>query len=525
MSFFDRKKKDNDDNYSDLNNPSYQNPQPQSDQNSFDQAQNQFNNAPGMGMQYAPNGQDFNNGMNGMNTNNNNNGVNGNESMPNDNNNNYFFDQNQPQANPQAQPQNPQPQQQDQSQVVQDQQQPQQAPQQPVMDNGDNDEWKYTEQNLQSTLNQSADLKAQLRSQLLADRSYCNHVLRNTGSDQTETRKQATDRISSINASLKDWFGTDEMANEIYLDTDRDYYVFSDDIAANPDSLVTSMWQQLTKTLQEKGLLANTISVTYNDQVDQTWMNYQNAGFVDGNSFLLNMYNELQGRNSNVTVAPAEIPFDENYRVQHVSDKVDKILNADDKLIMEVSRSANHQLQIIRHYKNNNLLSRDIFDVNGVISATQFYDHRNANKVVRENFYRQDGTLVLIKSYTADEPYIQLFSEGNVLISTFDSDEELIVWWIKNRALKQSEATIFISINSKYYKRILSLRDYGYEVIPIVMKQSENSEAVSNLIEGKDKVTAVMAGSDQVNTYLNKNSKNKLDITTLKEIETPIYKQ
>jgi len=72
---------------------------------------------------------------------------------------------------------------------------------------------------------------------------------------------------------------------------------------------------------------------------------------------------------------------------------------------------------------------------------------------------------------------------------------------------------------------MLSLRDNGIEVIPIVMKQSENADAVSDLIEGKDKVAAVFVGSDQVNTYLNKSSKNKLDITTLKEIDTPIYKQ
>ena len=202
-----------------------------------------------------------------------------------------------------------------------------------------------------------------------------------------------------------------------------------------------------------------------------------------------------------------------------------KILDADDKLVMEVSRTANHQLQIIRHYKDNSLLSRDIFDVNGVISATQFYDHRNANKVVRENFYRQDGTLVLIKSYTANEPYIQLFSEGNVLISTFDSDEELIVWWLKSQALRQSEATIFVSINSEYYKKLLTLRDSGFEVVPIVMKQSENADIISDLIEGKDKISAVMAGSDQVNTYLNKNAKNTLDITTLKEIDAPVYKE
>jgi len=497
MSFFDRKKKDNDDNYSDLNNPSYQNPQP--DQNNFDQAQNQFNGSQtGMGTQFAPNDQNFNNNQN--------------------NNNNYYFDQNQPQQPNQAQGQPIQP---------DSQMQPgmDQMNQQPAQDQGmGSEEWQYTEQNLQNTLDQSSDLKAQLRSQLLAERSYCNHILRNVGSDQVDERHQATDRITEVNASLKEWFGTDEMANEIYLDENRQYYIFTDDLDANPDKDTSQMWQQLTTTLSSRGLLANAISVTYNDQIDQTWMNYQNAGFIDGNAFLLNMYNELQGRNLNTPVTPAEIPFDADYRVQHVSDKVDKILDADDKLVMEVSRTANHQLQIIRHYKDNSLLSRDIFDVNGVISATQFYDHRNANKVVRENFYRQDGTLVLIKSYTADEPYIQLFSEGNVLISTFDSDEELIVWWLKNQALKQTDATIFVSINSAYYKKLLTLRDHGFEIIPIVMKQSENAEIVSDLIEGKDNISAVMAGSDQVNTYLNKNAKNKLDITTLKETETPIYK-
>ena len=111
------------------------------------------------------------------------------------------------------------------------------------------------------------------------------------------------------------------------------------------------------------------------------------------------------------------------------------------------------------------------------------------------------------------------------MISTFDNDEDLIFWWLKNQALKQSTSTIFVSINSEYYKKLLELRDYGFEVIPIIMKQSENAQIVSDLIEGKDKVNAVLAGSDQVNTYLNKNSKNKLDITTLKELDTPIYKE
>ncbi|GEO48258.1 hypothetical protein [Companilactobacillus kimchii] len=475
MSFFDRKKKDNDDNYSDPNNSSYQTPQ-QPGQNNFDPSQGQFNNDPNMGMgtQFTPNNQDFNTG-----------------------NNNYYFG-----------PQEPQPQ-----------------AQAPVQGQPDNEDWEYTEQSLQNTLDQSADLKSQLRSQLLADRSYCNHLLRTVGSDQIDERRQATDRINDINDSLKEWFGTDEMANEIYLDPNTSYFVFTDDLAANPDSDTTSMWQQMTMTLADRGLLANAISVTYNDQIDATWMNYQNAGFVDGNAYLLNMYNELQGRNLNVPVTPAEIPFDADYRVQHVTDKVDKILDANDKLVMEVSRDSNHQLQIIRHYKDDQVLSRDIFDVNGVISATQFYDHRNANKVVRENFYRQDGTLVLIKSYTGDEPYIQLFSEGNVLMSTFDSDEDLIVWWLKNQALKQNTSTVFVSIGSDFYKKLLSLRDSGIEVIPIVMKQSENADRISSLIDGTDKVSAVIAGTDQVNTYLNKNAKNKMDITTLKEIETPIYKE
>src|SRR5699024_11630201 len=81
MSFFDRKKKENDDNYSDLNNPSYQNPQP--DQNNFDQAQNQYNDAQmNNGTQFG--GNDFNQPSQAA--------------QPGSN--DYFFGQNQPQMQP-----------------------------------------------------------------------------------------------------------------------------------------------------------------------------------------------------------------------------------------------------------------------------------------------------------------------------------------------------------------------------------------------------------------------------------------
>jgi len=310
------------------------------------------------------------------------------------------------------------------------------------------------------------------------------------------------------------------MANEIYLDPNRNYFIFTDQLDANPETSVSKMWQQITATLADHNLMANAISVAYDDQVNETWMNYQNAGWVDPNSYLLSMYNDLQGRSMNMAATPAEIPFEESYRIQHISDRTDKILDANDNLVMEVSRTSNQQLQVIRHYSNSKLLSRDIFDVNGVISATQFYDHHDPNKVVRENFYRQDGTLVLIKSYTNDDPYIQLFTQGNVLISTFDTDEDLIVWWLKNQALRQVEATIFVSIDSVYYKKLLSLRDSGFEVIPVIMTQDQNAKVITDLLSGKDQVTAVFAGSDKVNGYLNKNSKIKMDISTLIDVES-----
>src|SRR5699024_7785752 len=181
---------------------------------------------------------------------------------------------------------------------------------------------------------------------------------------------------------------------------------------------------------------------------------------------------------------------------KHLDDNTDKIINSDNELIMEVSRDNDQNLQVIRHYKSSKLLSRDIFDVNGVISATQFYDHHDPNKVVRENFYRQDGTLVMIKSYTDDEPLIQLFTPGNVLINTFESDDELIVWWLKHQALRQVSATIFVSIDSKYYKELLDLRTAGFEIIPVIMTQDQNAKSISESLNGTDKITAVFAGSD-----------------------------
>jgi len=396
---------------------------------------------------------------------------------------------------------------------------------QPVPEADDTQDWKYTQDSLENTLAQSESLKAQLRHELLADRGYCNHVLRSVSSDQKDERDAATERITKINGLLRKWYDTDEMANEIYLDPNRNYFIFTDQLDPNPEDNVSKLWQQITMTLANNNLMANAISVAYDDQVNQTWTNYQNAGWVDPNSYLLSMYNDLQGRSMNMVATPAEIPFEESYRIQHVSDKTDKILDADDNLIMEVSRTSNQQLQVIRHYSGGKLLSRDIFDVNGVISATQFYDHHDPNKVVRENFYRQDGTLVLIKSYTNDDPYIQLFTQGNVLISTFATDEELIIWWLKNQALRQVQATIFVSVDSAYYKKLLSLRDKGFEVIPIVMTQDQNAKVITDLVSGKDQVTAVFAGTDKVNSYLNTNSKIKMDISTLSDVETPVYKQ
>ncbi|KRK64629.1 hypothetical protein FC72_GL002037 [Companilactobacillus tucceti DSM 20183] len=426
-------------------------------------------------------------------------------------------------------------------QQVQPQEQPQQGPtqpysqgpempgyyyeEQPVPEAENADDWQYTEQDLENVLEQTDSLKSKLRHELLAERSYSNHILRSAGVDENDLRENAAAKIKTINDSLRKWFDTDEMANEIFLDPNRNYFIFTDHLSADPDHHESQMWKQINQTLLEKNLIANAISVSYDDHANETWMDYQNNDMASNNAYLLNMYNDLQDRNNNIPITPAEVPFEEDYHVEHLDDNKDKIINSNNELIMEVSRDNDQNLQVIRHYKKGKLLSRDIFDVNGVISATQFYDHHDPNKVVRENFYRQDGTLVMIKSYTDDEPLIQLFTPGNVLINTFESDDELIVWWLKHQALRQVSATIFVSIDSKYYKELLDLRKAGFEIIPVVMTQDQNAKSISELLNGTDKITAVFAGSDKVNGYLNKNAKIKMDISTLADVETPVYKQ
>lgn len=388
----------------------------------------------------------------------------------------------------------------------------------------DNHDWESTEEDLQGIINQENDVKKQLRHQLLSSRSYYNYVLRSLGNDQENAKKDTNDQVEKINTSLKKWFGSDDMANEIFLDPNRNYFIFHDHLDVNPDDGERQMWRKLTQTFDDHGFLANTITVSYDDLANKTWSDYQGSNLVNPNSYLLNMYNDLQGRNQNVSVTPAEIPFEEDYKVDHDKEKnIDKVYDGDN-LIMEVARNRRGQLQVIRHYDDRKLLSRDIFDVNGVNSATQFYDPQNPNRVIRENFYRQDGTLVLIKSYTDEEPFIQLFSRGNVLISTFNDDEQLIFWWLKNQALRNMQATIFVSIDSSYYKKLLELRKYSVEIIPIIMTQDQNAGIVTDLLNGTDKVTAVFAGNDNVNGYLNKNAKVKMDISTLEDVETPIYK-
>ncbi|WP_099973927.1 hypothetical protein [Lactobacillus terrae] len=380
-------------------------------------------------------------------------------------------------------------------------------------------QWELTESDLESLIEQTKNTKSQLRHDLLFDRSFCNHVLKNADNTHEDQRREAEKRIETINASLRRWFGSDKMANELFIDGGRSYYTFIDKLPVTPTKDNTQIWSQLTELLSLNGVMPNFITAQYDNELEEKWQSYQAQGYFLQDSFLENVYDDLQERDIYENVAGVNVPFEDTYYVETVSPELDQVFDDNNKIVMEISRNENQQISVIKHFRNEKVVSIDYFDNREVLSYTQFFDKKDEKKLVRENYYREDGTLVLIKSFDEDGLNIQLFTSSNVLLEEFSSEEALVSWWLANKVFKGIPVSIFVPVSSVYYNELLKLRNYGFEIIPVVMSVNKFTEKVERIINDADKITAIVAGSDKVNEYINQKSKQRIDITTIREYE------
>lgn len=382
--------------------------------------------------------------------------------------------------------------------------------------------WKQTQRNLLNIQQQEQKLKEQLKQELLDQRSFLKHDLRrqktvllNNATKVGDPAQQIQTQIDAVNDGLVQWFGTKKIANHVFFNKKRRYYLLTDTLSTSDDFVQQGTLQQLKLLFDGMQMTLGHISTDYNDRLSQTAQQLKQQHLLAKNAHLINKYQDLQEYNKNLERKVVEVPITEHMSTVHDSQSHgDKVYDADQQLIMVIYYQNDKQIHVIEHYRDNVMTSRDILDHNGAISATQYFDQGNSSRIIRENFYRTDGSLVLIKSYQDNEPYIQLLSRSNVLMAIFNSELELTLWWLKNQIF-DTDTTILIPVSSPLYQPLVTAKNLKVELMPILDHYEANTEITDQLMSDQAPIDSLLVLQDEAKRYIEHNAQHDIDISVL----------
>ncbi|WP_461219197.1 hypothetical protein [Lapidilactobacillus salsurivasis] len=383
-------------------------------------------------------------------------------------------------------------------------------------------DWTRTETQLHALDQQRDQLAESLRDELLEARSVAKYDLRQlTRPNRHEAAPQIDPKqvqgleqsLQTLNDKLKHWYGTDKMANEIHFDAARPYLLLNNGLIHQPTVIQRRSLQRLKQLFAVHQIVPTNVTIDYDDLLTPTWAAYQKNGLVVPKTKLFNLFHDLQDREQTSGQKANELTFAPGFKVV-AEDNDKKVYDTQGILNMVIDYRENGNLFTVRHYLNNALLSRDLFDAAGVISATQYYAIDDAQKVIRENFYRTDGSLAISKSYLSGEPYIQIFGPTNVLMAIFDSDLDLIEWWFENHVL-QPNSVVIVSIDSVLYDTLIAAQDQGLEVIPLISELDPQSPRLRDLAAHKHGIESILVAEPSIKQYLEQRTEIDLDITVI----------
>ncbi|WP_261807341.1 hypothetical protein [Lapidilactobacillus luobeiensis] len=387
-------------------------------------------------------------------------------------------------------------------------------------------DWTRTETQLHALDAQRDQLAESLRDELLSARSVAKYDLRQLTRPNRHEQAPIVDQqqvqtlehsIEVLNEKLTHWYGTDKMANEIHFDAARPYLLLNNGLIHQPTAVQRRSLQRLKQLFSDHKIVPTNVTIDYDDLLVPTWLAYQQDDLVLPKTKLLNLFHDLQNRDQTAGQKANELTFAPGFKVV-AEDKDKKVYDTQGALNMVIDYRENGNLFTVRHYLNKALLSRDLFDAAGVIAATQYYAADDEQQVIRENFYRNDGTLAISKSYLKGEPYIQIFGPTNVLMAIFDSDLDLIEWWFENHVL-QPNSVIIVSIDSVLYDTLIAAQDQGLEVIPLVSELDPQSPRLQDLVQHKHGIESILVAEPSIKQYLEQRTKIDLDVSVISPLK------
>ncbi|MBW4803456.1 hypothetical protein Lcor42L_12085 [Loigolactobacillus coryniformis subsp. torquens] len=306
--------------------------------------------------------------------------------------------------------------------------------------------------------------------------------------DNAQNRhQQYTTQLENTKKKLEHYFQVTESVNEVVLDQEARYFVFERNLERTPSAEQKAALQATAATFKQAQVAPTYITVDYNDYLQTTWHDYQQQGLLAPNAQLLNLYQSLQDSDQPQAAADNIIPQNDDW--QYTKDEAthsELVRDQNNQPVMQLKRRDDDTLWYVLYYSQGKVIKRDVFDLEGQLSATQYLDQNNANRVVSENFYRTNGSLVLVKEYNENEKEtIQLLNEAGVLLEVFSTENELIIWWLKNMVFTNNHSQLLINTASDFYDYLVENKPEQVDLLPVIADLEQQSTLANNILTGK----------------------------------------
>lgn len=306
--------------------------------------------------------------------------------------------------------------------------------------------------------------------------------------DNAQNRhQQYTTQLENTKKKLEHYFQVTESVNEVVLDQEARYFVFERNFDRTPSAEQKAALQATAATFKQAQVAPTYITVDYNDYLQTTWHDYQQQGLLAPNAQLLNLYQSLQDSDQPQAAADNIIPQNDDW--QYTKDEAthsELVRDQNNQPVMQLKRRDDDTLWYVLYYSQGKVIKRDVFDLEGQLSATQYLDQNNANRVVSENFYRTNGSLVLVKEYNENEKEtIQLLNEAGVLLEVFSTENELIIWWLKNMVFTNNHSQLLINTASDFYDYLVENKPEKVDLLPVIADLEQQSTLANNILTGK----------------------------------------
>ncbi|WP_001226070.1 glycosyltransferase [Bacillus cereus] len=206
------------------------------------------------------------------------------------------------------------------------------------------------------------------------------------------------------------------------------------------------------------------LSIKYRRTLDKCKSMYADSYGLSAKVNFANLYEDFQhSENRKISKHVSDSIW--AYTQEPNQENVVKVINENKEVIKYIVYDEKDQQKInyINNFIHGKKYMKELFDEYGTLSSKQYFD--DTQKIVREEYYRTDGTIALVKDVKQDV-FLLIDKCGNFCKSV--TEEELINIWITQKIESDDESILFVDKNRFYYHIVKKIRSPKVHVVPII---------------------------------------------------------